>query len=247
MFEIELKDAKVFKNSIEAVGTLIDEGLFDISSEGIKLRAMDPSQIAMVDFNLPRSAFSKYDLKDEVKIGLNIEDISKVMSRMRGSETLTLKLEDSKLVMIFMGDTKRRFVLPLLDLGSSVPNEPKIEYNANIKISGSVLKEGLKDAALISSHVVLNASPDSFLIQANGDKGEVKIESGKDEDAIVDYKVTDTTRSMFPLEYLNDLLKACDNSSIVSINLKTDAPLRVNYSIGDANLTYFLAPRIETA
>ena len=51
---------------------------------------------------------------------------------------------------------------------------------------------------------------------------------------------------MFPLEYLNDLLKATDSSSIVEINLGTDKPLKVEYNIGSARMTYFLAPRIET-
>jgi len=31
------------------------------------------------------------------------------------------------------------------------------------------------------------------------------------------------------------------------LSLKSDAPLRVEYTLGDAKLVYYLAPRIESA
>ena len=51
MFELSLDSAKTFKDCIDAIATLIDEGHFEIGADGMKLRAMDPSQVAMVDFS----------------------------------------------------------------------------------------------------------------------------------------------------------------------------------------------------
>ncbi|MFH1470714.1 MAG: DNA polymerase sliding clamp, partial [Candidatus Micrarchaeota archaeon] len=48
MFEIQIDDARVWKNCIDAIVNLIEEGTLEIDTDGIRLRAMDPSQIAMV-------------------------------------------------------------------------------------------------------------------------------------------------------------------------------------------------------
>ncbi|MEM0372826.1 MAG: proliferating cell nuclear antigen (pcna) [archaeon] len=248
MFEVKFDDAKMFKDCVDALVTLIDEGEFDITKEGVKLRAMDPSQIAMVDFILPKSAFEKYSVDKDTRIGLNLDDLSKITARYRPGDSLELRLDESesRLELVFKGKSRRKFNLPLLDISATSPKVPSIDFDAKIKINGGMLKESLKDAALVSAHVILSATPKGFDIQARGDKGDVVIESNK-EDVLAEHSVKKESKSMFALEYLNDLLKSTDAEAIVELDLKTDAPLRVHYGIGDAKVTYFLAPRIESA
>ena len=50
MFNAIISDTRSWKNSIDAIAALIDEGTLQIDTDGIKLRAMDPSQVALVDF-----------------------------------------------------------------------------------------------------------------------------------------------------------------------------------------------------
>lgn len=250
MFELVFPNAKSFKSSVDAIVTLIDEGEFQLTENGLVLKAMDPSQIAMVSFMMPKSAFERYELAEGVmKLGLNLEDLAKVMARVRQDEKLVLKLDDSKsrLILTFKGKTTRRFVMPLLDISSSTPNEPNIEFESKLKFSGNFFKEALKDTVLVSSHVVLSTLSDAFVIEANGDKGEVSVRTEKDSDQIFDYNVTGESRAMFPLDYLNDLLKNTDATTTVDLQLRTDAPLRLSYSIDAGLVTYYLAPRIETA
>jgi len=249
MFEIVFDNAKIFKDCVDSLVTLIDEGEFQITKEGIKLRAMDPSQIAMVDFNFPKSALEKYEVPSETKIGLNLEDLSKVTGRVRPGEKLILKMDKtgSRLEMVFKGKTTRRFTIPLLDISGASPKQPKIEFDSKIKINGSTLKEGLKDASLISSHVALKADKNGFEISATGDKGEVLIEAKKDDDVLLEHTVNVESRSLYPLEYLNDLLKSAENEAVITLEIKTDHPLRIEYSIGQATIVYYLAPRIENA
>ena len=250
MFELIFPSAKNFKTSVDAIVTLIDEGSFEFTENGMTLKAMDPSQIAMVSFMMPKSAFERYELGEgKQSIGLNLEGLAKVMARVRQDEKLVMKLDDSKarLVLLFKGKTTRRFVLPLLDITSSAPKEPNIEFESELKCSGNFLKEALKDTGLVSTHVVLSAHDDSFVIEATGDKGEVSIRTEKDSDQIFDYSVKSDARAMFPLDYLNDLLKNTDASTTVELDLRTDAPMKLSYAIDNAMVTYYLAPRIETA
>jgi proliferating cell nuclear antigen len=246
MFEATISNAGLFKNCVEAISTLIDEGEFVADDSGMKLRAMDPSQIAMVDFELPKKSFEKYKASD-AKLGVNMQDLVDVMNRVRTGEKLEMTLDETKsrLVLVFKGESTRRFVVPLLDLETSTPKTPSIEFETNATLNGSFLKESLKDTSLVSSHVILESTPQAFLVQSRGDRGEVKVEAKKDSKDIQDYKPGKGSKAMFPLEYLNDLLKNADSSTNVHLSLKSNAPLKLNYNIGDAKVTYFLAPRIE--
>jgi len=57
LFRIKIADAKLWKNLIGAISTLIDEGSFNADRDGIKLRAMDPSHVAMIDFEWSKGRF----------------------------------------------------------------------------------------------------------------------------------------------------------------------------------------------
>lgn len=242
-------DAKQFKQCIEAVVNLVDEGSFEISKDGIHLRAMDPSQIAMVDFTLPAKAFTELDAGESVALSLNLADFLKILSRARGDEQLALSLEEreSKCLLEFSGPGGKRSVrLPLTELNLTTPREPKVTFDATLKLRGGTFKEMLKDAGLLSSHVVLSASPELFVIEAKGDSGDLKIETKKDSAHFVELSTQSKARAMYPFEYLDNITKSCPEDSIIQVQLKNDAPVKISYSVGQASLTYYLAPRVES-
>ena len=89
--ELLIEDAKFFKQCIDAVVNLVDEGTFEVSATGLRLRTMDPSQIAMIDFFLPKEAFKKFDFEGTALLGINLADLSKVLGRARPKESLEIR------------------------------------------------------------------------------------------------------------------------------------------------------------
>jgi len=239
MFEVSVEDAKFWKNCIDAIVNLIDEGVLEAKADGIALRAMDPSQIAMVSFFVPRKSFVDYKTEGTEKIGLNFDNLSKFLARAREKEKLTMVLEDNKLGMEFSGEGKRSFKIPLLDLSTGPQKEPKIEYDATVKVNAGQFKEILRDATLVSSHLTLEVSEAGFFIDAKGDSADLN------EKAAAELAVKKPARATFPLQFLDDIARACPNDAQITLHLKTNAPVKVEYAIGDAALTYYLAPRIE--
>lgn len=240
-------EARVFKQCIDAVVNLVDEGQFEFSKTGLHLRTMDPSQIAMIDFTMPKEAFEKFE-SDELTVGVNLVDFSKILSRARPDDKLTISFEEaeSKFSLEFRGEGKRTFKMPVLDLGTSSPKEPKISFDSTVRIKGGYLKEMLKDAGLLSSHVVLSAKDDSFVVEAHGDSGDLNIEAKKGP-SVAEIKSSGDSRAMFPFEYLDDISRACPDDELLEIHLKADAPVKVTYSINKSKLAYYLAPRVENA
>lgn len=245
--EFIIEKADDFKKSIEAIAVLIDEAEFVADSNSLDLKATDPSQIALIDFHMEKKAFKKFDVKEKIKIGLDISYLKQVVSRAKANDELIMQLdkETNSLNLTFKGDSTRKFVIPLLDVSSSELPNPKIEFDAHISIRASVLQDALKDASLISTYVYLGVDSKSFFVKASSSKGTLHNETLKNDKTIKKMDVKKESRSMFSLEYLSDMLKAASSDSDVNVSLKSNAPVKISYSIGDASITYFLAPRNE--
>ena len=54
MFRLKVADIKSLRDMITTISILVDEATFKLDPEGMKLRAMDPSRVAMVDFEWPK-------------------------------------------------------------------------------------------------------------------------------------------------------------------------------------------------
>ncbi len=246
--KLVLEKAQDFKKSVEAISVLIHEAEFELGKEGIALKATDPSQISMVDFELKKGAFKEFQAEKENKIGLDLDYLNQVMGRAKKDDELVLELEPeaTKMLITFKGSSVRNFSIPLIDITkSSVPN-PKIEFDAELSMDSSVLADALKDAELISTHVLIGVEKDSFFVNAHSSKGTMKNKTGKKEKPMDSFIAKSDCKSMFPLDYLKDMLKAASGTDKISLKLKTDAPLLLSYKIGKASISYFLAPRIES-
>ncbi len=249
MMELVIERADVLKRSVDAIAVLIDEAEFEVSATGLSLKATDPSQISMVDFAFEKNAFKKFHVDGTVRLGLDMEYLNQVMSRSKPADEVVLKLDDdsSKLMITFRGTSTRTFSVPLIDISSGELPNPKIEFDATVKVKASVLQDALKDAGLLSTHLTLGARADSFFVRATSSKGDLMNETHKGSDSLPDLSVKRDCSSMFPLDYLSDMLKSAASDTDVLVKLKENAPVEINYLIGDARMRYFLAPRIESA
>lgn len=243
-----LDNAGDFKRSIDGISVLIDEAEFVISSHGLTLKATDPSQISMVDFVVPAKSFKKFEVEGTAKIGIDLDYFGQIMSRAKATDELTLELDEqnSRLKVRLSGGSDRNFVVPLIDVSSSELPTPKIEFDAEVKLNSGILSDGLKDASLISTHIVLAVKDDAFWLKANSSKGELNNKTTKSNTGLVDLKAKKECQAMFPLDFLSDMLKAASSETVLDLQLKANAPIRVSYMVGPATLTYFLAPRIES-
>lgn len=247
--ELLIENAVSFKRSVDAISVLIDEAEFLVSEHGLVLKATDPSQIAMVDFVLEKSAFKELKVEGETKLGIDLDFFGSILSRAKTNDSLKLYLNEnkSKLLVAFLGDSKRVFELSLIDINSSRLPSPKIDFDAEIKMNSSVLKDGLKDAALVSTHITFGVDEEKFFMKAHSSKGTVNNEVLlKDNKSIYNIKSKTDAQSMFPLDYLSDIIKGSSADSPVTVKLKSNAPIQVSYEIDKAKINYFLAPRIES-
>ncbi len=247
MFDIKIDDAKYWKNCVDAIESLIDEGTFNIAKEGLSLKAMDPSGISMISFFIPNKAFSKYEIDKPTNVGISIDNLSKMLSSARNNEQLILKDANNRLSMEFVGpNSKRRYKLPMIDVKKDADKEPNIQFESFIEVKSDSFKEILKDASLLSSYIGFRTDKNSFMVVAKGDAGELEEEHLNNADIIKKLDVSKASSATFNLEYLERIVSACPSNSNVMLSIKTEEPIKVDYKIGDAAVAYYLAPYMES-
>ncbi|MEM3645733.1 MAG: DNA polymerase sliding clamp, partial [Candidatus Bathyarchaeia archaeon] len=94
MFRIRISDTKTFRSVLDALSTIIDEATFTISPDGIRLRAMDPSRVAMVDFEMKRTSFDEYEATEDSKVCVNLNELKKLLRRAGKDDIIELSLNE---------------------------------------------------------------------------------------------------------------------------------------------------------
>jgi proliferating cell nuclear antigen len=247
MFDIKIDDARYWKNCVDSIVSLIDEGTFNVNKDGISLKAMDPSGISMISFFIPNKAFSKYEVDKATNIGINLENLSKILSSSRNNEQLIMKDSSGKLLIEFIGERSRRiYRLPMIDIKKDVDKEPKIEFESQVEVKSDSFKEVLKDATSLSPYVGFKTEKDAFKIVAKGDPGELEEEHSNNTDFVKKLSISKASSATFNLEYLDRIVRACPSGNIIQLSLKSEEPIKVDYKIGDAAVAYYLAPYMES-
>ncbi|KUO42105.1 MAG: hypothetical protein APU95_03835 [Hadesarchaea archaeon YNP_N21] len=249
MVTAKLPDCKIWKTSISAIASLIEEAAFKLTPEGIKMKAMDPSHVALVDFEIPASAFKEYDVKRSTTLGVDLAEMNKIMGRARAEDEFTLELDEEKnrLSLIFKGASTRKFSLPLIEVDESELPEPKLQFTANADVVAGVIQDGLKDAELVGDNVKFELTEEGFFMHTESDTGAAELRLQRGDPGLLTLNVQRPARAMFNIKYLIDMTKAASSTDVISIQLGTDLPIQLDFKIAEAGgkLRFLLAPRIE--
>jgi len=249
LFKVKVSDAKLVRDAVTAISTLIDEGTFKVDSDGIRLRSMDPSRVAMVDFVMQKTVFDEYVSDEETKICLSLSELLKLLKRAGKDEAVELLLDEktAQFVITIRGKYVRTFRMPTLEASEDEVPTPKIVFNAKVTLTADGFRQSLEDVALVSDYVRVETDGEKVTMNAKGDIMGANIELKKGSDALLSIEAKEPSKSAFPLSYLSEIVKAAAaTSDIVTLEFSTDMPIRLDFKQRyDGTLVYFLAPRIE--
>jgi proliferating cell nuclear antigen len=244
MFQAKVK-AETLKGIVDVVSTLVDEAKFNINSKGLALKAVDPAHVAMIDMKIEMAAFEEYNA-DDTELGIDLDKVKEVLRLSKSGDLISLSQDEEKnrLVMA-VGNVTRR--MNLVDTtGMSDPKVPNLNLPAKVAVSSEELQKGIKAAESISDHIALTATPDGFEMLSEGDTDSVSLKLAKD--LLVSLECKETVRSLFPLDYFSNMIRAIPGGTVVSMSLGNDYPVKLEFTIADGKGTvnYLLAPRIES-
>ncbi|NCP71858.1 hypothetical protein GW835_00490 [archaeon] len=220
---ITAKNTKLFKDALESISSLIQETNVRFKQDGIYIKAVDKTQILLLDFYFDKSYFENY-LVEPSLVGINIHELYNIISRSFDSDKLKLELKDNSLEINLLGQIERKFNISYIDISDNEISIPVIEYDAEISLKAYLLKEIFKDISLIGTTVTFKIKNNKFIIESQGDKGRIETIISK-----VKIKSKKNIMVKFSLSYLKNITKSIDNETDVLIKLSEDSPLYLEY------------------
>src|SRR5215471_17332616 len=244
MFRATMNDARLFRNLLGAISSLIEEADFNANTDGIKLRSMDPSHIAMVDFEWPKTAFDTYECTANTKLRLSVSNLLKLLKRTRSDESIEVLYDDTnkKLNITLKDKIVRKFITPTLEPSTEEVPTPKVPFSAKVKLAAASLRDIIDDTQAISDNVRLEVAPEKFTIKASGEMSSAVIEMDKGSDAILEIDLKQETdpktgqpmvdpktgtampaRATYNLNYLGEIIRAGSGASeVTSLEFSTN-------------------------
>jgi len=241
---IKLENPFVLSKAIELISELVTEVKLKVNEFGISITAIDPANVAMVNFRIPKSAFSRFDVEKE-ELGINLDNLKRVLKRAGAGSSIILQKKDNSLTILIEDKIKRTFNISLIDLdvedidfNSKLAN---MEFSTKVAISSIDLVSAIEDCAVVSDACYFAKDNGNFIIESKG------INSAKSEFSGDEVKlVGEDAKAKYSIEYLSKFIKGAKISENAIIEFAQDHPLRIDFRSPHIEISFVLAPRVET-
>jgi len=250
---MRLPSADYFSDLMKAVQAVVDEGTFKINQEGMKLIAMDPAHISLVDFELSSSAAEEYVCEGELQMTVSISELMKFLKRAKKGESLTLSYDEGakKLELTLVdatGSREKIFTLNTLETVEARSVTPRLSFDAKARVSVDAVKDAVRDSGVVSDYVRITINPDAVVFLAKGELGTVQTKLSKMGAAVYEIEADKEVWAHFSINYLDKIVKPASSlSDEVVMQLSTNKPIKLSFPIPSGRLEYLIAPRIEGA
>lgn len=237
---VRLEDASLLSKTVEVISELVSEVRIKVNEFGMSITAIDPANVAMVKFRLPKSAFLQFETGDEV-LGINLDSLKRILKRCGAGSPLIFEKRENYLDIQILDKIKRDFSLNLIEVEGQEKEMPTLDYSARVEISPSDLTSSIEDCGVVSDACSFAINNGNFVIEA---KGLNSTRSEFSRDAI---KIEgEECKSKYSLEYLQKFMKGAKVAEKTILNFANDHPLKIDIKTEHMELNFLLAPRVET-
>ncbi|MBY9008176.1 MAG: proliferating cell nuclear antigen (pcna) [Candidatus Lokiarchaeota archaeon] len=254
-FKLKIENSRILKGIVETLASIIDETEFRVSPKEFIITAMDPSRICLLKLSLKSDDFDNYECKQDIKIGLNLDDLDKILKRSSTNDSIEIEFKENdnkiKIIMKREGSSRSRtFSLALLDIEMEEIQMEKllqIEYKSKWVIDPNFFVEAIKDAEIYSEILNIKAEEKKGLtFSSSGQIGEMIYDLTEED--LIESNIKDSSTGAYSLTFLKAILKISSITEKLEISLLTDHPLKMIFNLLEGGeLSYFLAPRVEEA
>ncbi len=237
---IKIENPLILSKAIDVISELVTEVRLKVNDSGLNITAMDPANVSMVRFVIPKNSFSVFETDAEV-LGINLDNLKRILKRSSSSSTLIFEKKENILNIQIHDRIKRNFNLSLIEVDSEEKDMPNLEFSSSIIINSSDLVDSLEDCLVVADACSFEIKEGKFIIEAKG-LNSARSEFTSDEVLIN----AEDCKSRYSLEYLQKFLKGAKITDKVTLNFANDHPLRFDVKNDFMELSFLLAPRVET-
>ncbi|MFH1972200.1 MAG: proliferating cell nuclear antigen (pcna) [archaeon] len=244
--QLVLAEPRLLKESINIISELVNEVTLNVTQDSIELIAIDPANVAMIDFKLLSSAFVEYNVEKPEELAINLDHLKSVLKRAKPTDTVTINLDEDKnrLKISLKGSNSRTFNIPLINIEEAEQKLPNLTFTSKVSMSSARFDEAIEDMDVVAESVGFLSSNNSFVIKSESNLKDAKVNIAASEETTIISE--EENSSKYSIEYLKKVSKASKLSDTVSLEFGNDYPLRAEYKLLDKlRLAFILAPRVS--
>ena len=260
LFHIQTVQSGAFRILIEALKEILTDTNLIFDSTGIKLIATDNSKIVLIHMKLHSENFEHFYCRDKIKIGINMNNLFKLIKVMNNNDILSLYINENdpnKLgIRIFNEDKNAQtsFKMNLLDISEEEIKIPPAEFETELTLPSSDFQKLIRDMTNIGDSVDIKSVSDSLIFECEGDfaSQETILNETKDKNKSEGLKFSLTSdpdkpiQGIFSLKYLVLFTKCTNLCNLIHMYIKNDYPLIIKYTVANlGDIKLCLSPNVE--
>jgi len=236
---LKLDKPKILADAVGIISEIVTEVRIKLLEDGMSIVAVDPANVAMVIFKMPKENFSQYEAGGEVW-GVNLSDLKGILKRASLSSSIVFEQEENQLKISIFDKVKRIFHMALIDVESEDKNEPDLNFACKVEMNSLDFAQAIEDCNVVADSCSFIAGNGFFVVEGSGSLNSARAEFSGD-DAVFE----GVGKSKYSLEYLMKFIKSGKISEKVKINFSDDYPLRLDFAGNNMGIGFVLAPRVE--
>jgi proliferating cell nuclear antigen len=236
---VKLDKPKLLGDAVNILSEIVTEVRIKMLEEGMSIVAVDPANVALVVFKLPKESFSQYEVNNEV-LGINLADLKLILRRASASSNIVFEQEENQLKISIFDKIKRIFHMALIDVESEDKEEPDLQFSSTVQMASESFSKAIEDCNIVADSCSFIAGKEFFVIEGAGNLNSARSEFSGDE-----AKMEGIGKSKYSIEYLMKFIKAAKLSDQVIIKFSDDYPLRLDFPGESMGMGFVLAPRVE--
>lgn len=236
---LKLDNPKPLSDAISIISEIVTEARIKLLEDGLSIVALDPANVSMIIFKLPKTSFSEYMAGNEIW-GVSLEDLKRILKRATNSSSVIFEQEENQLKITIFDKVKRTFTLALVDVEGEDKEVPQLNFAARVEMDSVNFAQAIEDSKIVADSCALIVGEGFFMIEGSGSLNSARAEFSGDE-----AQISGIAKSRYSLEYLSKFIKASKISDKVVVNFSDDDPLRIDFPGEKMGMGFILAPRVE--
>jgi proliferating cell nuclear antigen len=249
IFELRTVQGACIRGLVEVLKEILADVNLIVDSTGIKLMAMDNSNVALIHLQLEGDKFEVYRCKRSLVLGVNMGCLFKLMKSIGTNDVLTMCVaeKDENRLGITIENTEKKskttFYLKLLDIDDERIHVPDTSIEQMVIMPSLDFQRLMRDMHGIGSTVIFAIRSGVMTLTCEGEFASQITEMG-DKDSMA---TEDTIEGRFSLKFLNAFAKSQNLCQVVELYMKRDYPLILLYRVANlGKLRFALAPQVNT-
>jgi proliferating cell nuclear antigen len=238
---------------------LVTDVNIHVSNEEVYIQSMDGSHVCLIEVKIQTNWFDDFTIKNEEVLGVNTEILFKVIDCWKDGQEITLETKGKtcdKLIIRFSGENQifKEFELPLVEIDTDIMMIPDKEYEVDLALNSSDLKDLVNELAIFNEDIEIKCSSkdEKVIINSSGGMGKMKVEIKEDD--ILEFAISEDLELSvsYAISYINKMCDFNKVNNIVYMHSSNEDPLKFHYSLDDEDsvnsenfVRFYLAPKIE--